>query len=334
MPVPNIILRDLGVRKNSFIQPLISTAYDLRDGYRATTEPEPDPVDPGTDITPNIYHETWQAKTIYQIPGEIFEWGSLNGTGICGIEPNPDSEYYGQSVYYWDGHADPGHVKPDRDYTAKVGDYCFQFFWDPDREWVEQRYSLGAAYDPDMWISYWVKVPDNFIMDINALDNDPVQNNNKWLALWQDGYSTKGDGGNVFMEFRPTSSKGAYLYFKVAPGQNSSGGGDLQSYTDFIRYPEDQGRWMHCVLHARIESATLAGDGVFEYWRRWEDESEYTKIHEKFNCKFYRSETELVGWQAGYFMGWSHTQYAEDTWFLMDDIKWSTESLLPDMSGS
>lgn len=338
-----IILRNVGVSggdtrerilKNLVTPPLVATAPGRRNGFRGELGEgpvDPDPVDPGTVPTPDIYHETWASKDFSAPNDNGFSWGNQNGTGIVGIEPNPESEFYGESVYYWDGNSE--HHHPDRDYTPKVGDYALRFQWTgPDDDWSEQKFDLGGVYDPDLWISYWVRVPDNYYAHMHE-DKGAVLNN-KWLSVEQDGYSQDGDGGHFVMEFRPSSAGdgSAYLYFMIR-NQDAGGerGGNYQNFENFMT-PADQGRWMHLVVHLRIESATDAGDGVVETWRRWEDESEYTKMHEWLTAPIWRSNTgSPIGWQKGYFLGWTHAYYLEPTWFLMDDIKFSTQNLLPSM---
>ena len=90
--------------------------------------------------------------------------------------------------------------------------------------------------------------------------------------------------------------------------------------TDFIDESRDQGRWMQVMYHIEESSTVSATDGMFEAWRRWEDEETFTKFAEYTDWCISPSEADSSLWQGGYLMGWANAGYVSQTDWLIDDF--------------
>lgn len=193
------------------------------------------------------------------------------------------------------------------------------FLYEAGSRWAEKRFDLGKPH-PELWVRYWIKVPDNFEQSSDS------PNNNKFFALWMDDYSAKGDGPTVFWNYWKDDA-GSSLTVSYAEGQKQVSGPNLQK-TAFISTPDDRGRWMEVVLRVKAASSRSAKDGIIETHRRWEDETSFTKIHEVRDADIAVPPNGPKGWQRGYVMGYANAPYAEDTVWILDEIEFSTSSLL------
>ncbi|MCB9652884.1 MAG: hypothetical protein H6729_01980 [Deltaproteobacteria bacterium] len=63
-------------------------------------------------------------------------------------------------------------------------------------------------------------------------------------------------------------------------------------------------------------------------WRRWENESSFTRFHDRSDLDFGIGDGEPNGWHAGYLMGWSNQLYSVETQWMLDDFASGTTSLL------
>ena len=187
--------------------------------------------------------------------------------------------------------------------------------------WTEQRYEMGTAY-PEVWISYWVRVPDNYI-------HGPIGSprNQKWHAVWTDDYSQHGDGPTVVFNMWPDGSGGGSASTVAIVQATNMNSAHRESYPGFIKVPEDRGRWMHNVLYLKIASSPTAGDGQVKWWRRWQGEESFTNLANMESVGLWPNSGPQ-GFSAGYIMGWANGAYDEDTEFLIDNFTISTESLL------
>lgn len=182
-----------------------------------------------------------------------------------------------------------------------------------EKHWAEQRWSIDNGLR-EFVMSFWLKVPDNF-----SHDSPSGRHNNKFFMLWCDGYSTKGDGSTVGMEYRPDGGGSSYFYTKNSNGYYTRLGGDTAP-TRFITVPQDRGRWMQIVARVRVESAPDAGDGTIEIWRRWQDETDFTKTHDVRNKKIRVPDGGPDGIAHGYLMGYANSGFTETTTFWLDDF--------------
>lgn len=189
--------------------------------------------------------------------------------------------------------------------------------------WSEFSVDL-ATPTKKLWVRWDLRVPINFE---HLWPN--LANNNKLFAIWMDAYGTGKEGSLVVGEFRANSDtdKGSYFYWSWL---DDTGYTSSQGATPFITYPDDQGRWMELTMCFTSVSANGAGDGSIEVWRRWQDEATPTKTHEFLNKELILPTTAGLpqGWKHMYFMGEHRSAYNERTDWLIDNIEYSTESLL------
>jgi hypothetical protein len=188
--------------------------------------------------------------------------------------------------------------------------------------WSEMRFKLGTWEPTDCWVAFDIRVP------VNHFHRDPSSggNNNKLLRLFGSSYTS---GGKVGMEFRPdidgTGSSNMYIMSDTAGNQTST---PIADSVIFARVPEDRGRWQRIIFHAVSETSLGAADGVVQLWRRWEDETTFTKLSENLNVPLRRGDGAVAGFNKGYLMGYANSGYAADTEFLIDNFNIGTESML------
>lgn len=213
---------------------------------------------------------------------------------------------------------------------ASDGSHALRFRFGAGSSMSEQRFDLGGVY-PEIWISYWIRVPINFRH--GSIGTPPGYRNQKWFALWTDKYSGSGQPVVVFNFWDERdawsadgSSGSSYSTVSISNATNISSG-HREKFPDFIRFPRDQGRWMHVVARYKIASARGAEDGIVQWWRRWEDESAYTQLANRTNLGI-GTDTGPAGFTAGYLLGWANGAYEDETEFLVDDFTVSTTSLL------
>lgn len=266
-----------------------------------------------------------------------FEWGRPNGTYVFTSEGavwGPPG-YFNPPITtsplagYWSENADSN-------WQPANGSHFLNYIYAPTKNWTEQRFDLGASV-PDIWIRYWLRVPESFNMTPGC---DSSSTGNKFLALWHDGYSSGGEGATVIMGYKPANSgagpDGDFSYnWSVGcntnlgkknnlPAQCSNGNKPDNVTWRIIRSPEDQGRWMQVVLHARSSSASGVADGLIEVYHRWEDETEFRK----FSSPGIYLHKVGGGFQAGYLMGDAGIGHCTQTEWLMDDFTVSDQPLL------
>ncbi|MFW5453687.1 hypothetical protein [Thioalkalivibrio sulfidiphilus] len=245
--------------------------------------------------------------------GNGFRWAGNNRTAVVTMDPSPRE--------VWRNGLRDVAGPEGADWSAIEGAHSLAFFYPAGEFWSEQRFSLGRAY-PEIWIRYWLRVPSNF------RHGHTSPTNNKFFALWMDGYSQHGDGPTIVWNFwrQGQTDSSRFTYSLNETGQPD--GGHHSHYDFFIRSPEDQGRWMQVVLYAKMSTDATSMDGESRIWRRWEDESEFTLIGQTTGKNFSAPASGPNGWQAGYIMGWSNPAYAEDTVWLLDAFTVSDTSLL------
>lgn len=243
-------------------------------------------------------------------------WGGTNNTSLVKRDP-----VLGDMIIYRANKREETQMGWNREWQAKDGDVSMRFDFPPGRDtWAEQRFALDTAM-PEIWISFWLKIP------INYRHSSASPGNSKLFALWMDDYSAKGAGPTVIWEFWHDGSGGSRLAYHYSPGGYKTANSHKQ-HTSFIKYPQDQGRWMQVVLH--VEAATRPGsnNGLIRTYRRWENETRFTMLHEDRAADIGPASSGPRGWKAGYILGWSNGGYTQQTEFLVDDFKISRTSLL------
>lgn len=277
---------------------------------------------PAFSGSPTILSDSFESGNLTLPYSGGLNWANTNRTSLVTSDP-----VMGDLILYQNNSVVEVQSGHDQQWVARDGAVSLRFEYSPGvNSWSEQRFSLDAAL-PEVWISYWLRVPTNFRHSSNS------PSNNKLFALWMDGYSSKGDGPTVIWEFWNDGAGGSKLAYHYSPGGYVTAGGHRQ-HTQFIRYPDDQGRWMKIVMHVRAASGDGANDGVIQLYRRWENESSFTLFHEDTNADIAPPAGGPNGWKAGYLMGWSNPGYSETTEWLLDDFKLSASSLLETPDGS
>jgi len=238
-----------------------------------------------------------------------FKWANNNRTSVVTAE---------KAV--WNNRKIANPIPDGCDWKAKTGKHCLRFSYPPGQPWAEQRFDLGKPYK-ELWMRYWLRVPKNYVHEAKS------PNNGKFLSVWMDKYSGKGDGSTVWW--------GLWLNGKgnsnVAACYNRGGHtGTLgyKQYKRFISVPADCGRWMLVVFRIKAASDRASKDGVMQMWRRWENEPTFTKFTDITDADIAPPPGGPQGWQRGYILGWMNAKFKERTEFLLDDFALSTESLL------
>ncbi len=205
---------------------------------------------------------------------------------------------------------------PGGNWVPKSGDYSMRYRYPAGEAWSEQRFDLGVP-ERDIWISYWVRVPVNF-------SYGPSGSPNKFFSLWSDGYSSKGEGSTVWLGFHRKNVADATIGFAYSDGGYKTS----NAYTQNVAFitTADRGRWMHMVMHYRNESDPGVSDGLAETYRRWDGETNYTKLHYVPNLPLRVSAGGPNGFKAGYILGWANAAYTQDTEWLLDDFSVSNSA--------
>ncbi|MDQ2076172.1 hypothetical protein [Marinimicrobium sp. ABcell2] len=214
--------------------------------------------------------------------------------------------------------SNPVHV---RETTGRNGETtnALHFRYRAGSNWVEKRFDTVNPHR-ELWVRYWIKVPENYQHGSGS------PHNNKFFAIWMDGYSSKGEGPTVFWNYW-RSSEGATLTVSNSRGQKRVSGPNVER-VPFIRVPQDRGRWMQVVLRVKAATNRSSNDGIIETYRRWENEDKFTKIQEVRDADIAVPPSGPDGWRRGYVMGYANAAYAQDTTWIIDDMAFSSSSLL------
>lgn len=239
-----------------------------------------------------------------------FTWGAARSRSIV-----RDDQYI-----VWKGapRLDGPFSDPDRAWEGITGRHALMFSYPAGKNgFAEQRFSLGRAY-PDLWIGYWLRVPTNW-------EHGTGNTNNKFFAIWMDEYEYKGPGATGVIQIR-NAGDGDSIISPYAMTRDNHHPGETPGKL-LIRSPEDRGRWMQVVVHAKMASAPTARDGVFEMFRRWQGEAKFEEIF-SFNDWDNFHVGGNKGFAHGYLMGWANATQAYESEWLLDDLVVSEHSLL------
>jgi hypothetical protein len=239
-----------------------------------------------------------------------FAWENNTRTSIVTMNPGP--------IAVWNNVAISNAGSTGTDWTAKEGDYSLRFRYTAGTPInTEQRWNLGGVAQPDLWIRYWLRVPVNYPAHTFG--------NNKFLALWMDNYETS-LGSKIVWSLWPGANGTTYLQTQMQDRLRYFGSDSM----NFINYATDRGRWMQMIYHAKPSSSIGASDAVVETWRRWENESTFTKLSDFQNVELRMPDDPALpqGWQGSFLMGFANQNYPEDTEFFIDNFELSTEGLL------
>lgn len=244
-----------------------------------------------------IFVDSFESGDMSATNDHGFEWGRNNRTSIATAD----------TVVYNNGTRE-NPINSDQNWDPKDGEHSLRFRYPAGEAMAEQRFNLGTHYE-DVWVSYWIRIPLNFTQG---------SKNSKFLSLWPATYDR---AGTVTWQTRPNGAGGANLVYQDGGVTN----GETDS-TSFISVPDDRGRWMHVVAHVKASSGPHANDGTIQFFRRWEGEGSYTKIHEKLNANTWDDTSNVQGISEGYIMGWANDPYNQDTEWLLDEFAVHTQS--------
>ncbi|SFR98187.1 hypothetical protein SAMN05216559_1989 [Halomicrobium zhouii] len=289
--------------------------------------------DEGTDgaADPTLFYEDFESgsmadeETLALESNESgFVWHGNNRTAVV------EDEWPDGGRVVW--HNEPrDEFVEGADYRTRDGSRSLRFRYPPEESWAEQRFTMnreGTGYD-EVWIGYWIRVPHNF----SHASGSGSPSNNKWLAVWMDGYSQKGTGATAVFNTWSSFDHEEGAARATISASNAGGAGHHRGIDDFILPSRDRGRWMYTVHRLVTSSERGAADGTAHWWRRWEDAEEFELVKEVTDYVFDPpSDPEKPqGWNKGYLMGWTNPNYAEETEFLIDQFALSTEPLVDDL---
>lgn len=241
-----------------------------------------------------------------------FSWGKNNKTSIA----TQTCAIYNNGVLN-----PPNCPNPAPDWKPFEGKYSMRFHYAAGvNEMAEQRFKLGGAYK-SAWVSFMTRVPKNF------KHNDKKPNNMKFFAIWMDADQSKGDGSSVFWNLFGDGNGGSDIRYAYSKGKYTPVGGQTGN-AGFISYPSDQGRWMQLVMHVTAESSAGASNGSIELYRRWSNQTNFSKLHNTTGLPLRVPPGGPAGWAKGYLLGWSNPGYDVKTIWLVDNFQMSDRSLL------
>ena len=272
----------------------------------------------------DIFSDSFESQDMATTNSTGFKWASNNRTAIVTQDtsdgPVSVSVYDNKAIYSIFSPTMPdGSV---RDWTAKSGTYSLSFRYPIGESWSQQNFNLGTPMK-DIWIRYWIRIPTNFSFS-------STNGNDKFIALWSDGYSQFGDSSSVWLHMWKASETQTSLAFSYSAGGYNSSGSVQQNAPFFTT--ADRGRWMLMVMHFKTESTPGASEGIIETYRLWSNETTFTKLHEITNAAIKIPAAGPYGFKAGYLLGW-HQPYAVQTEWLIDDIVISDGSPIPYLLG-
>ena len=270
----------------------------------------------GSLPAPTLFADSFESGSMAAPTASVdtanFAWGAHNYSYL--VDVNTDQ-------ILWRSSGASTEVITPNDWEAKAGSRALRFNYRAGESMSEQRFSIDPQ--TELWVRYWARVPTNFRHGSGGATN------NKFFAIWMNAegdYSLAGEGSTVAWEFWNDGSDGSEIAFHSSD-ETFSVMGSHQQLTPFISYPADQGRWMQVVLHVKAATSTDSNDGIIEMHRRWEDESSFTQIHYT-NTADIGVPSGLDAFAFGYFMGWSNPAYTDQTEWIIDDVEFSSESLL------
>jgi hypothetical protein len=196
------------------------------------------------------------------INADGFVWRSNNRTAIVRDEL-PD----GGCVVWENGPVDE--FVEAADYRTRDGEHALRFRYPPEESWAEQRFAMNeqrVGYDV-VWIGYWIRVPQNF----EHASGSDSPSNNKWLAVWMDGYSQHGTGATAVFNTWSSEDREPGTARATISASNAQPVGHRGGIEDFIVPSRDQGRWMYTVHRLERGSEPGVADGSAHWWRQWAD---------------------------------------------------------------
>ncbi len=261
-----------------------------------------------------VFYDDFSSGDMSATNKDGFSWSRNNRTSVVTMDEKGP-------LIVWNNGPVRNRPSTKRNWKAHDGKYALRFRYPAGKPWSEQRFTLGKAY-PEIWFRFWLRVPENY------QHGPKTASNNKFFALWMDGYSTKGDGPTVVWNFwRQPDGNSAFTFSHT---KDPVGLGHHGKAKDFLVSPRDRGRWMQIVLYAKMSSSPDVNDGEVRIWRRWEGKKKFKLISKSIGRGLHPSKdkSKPQGWAVGYVLGWSNATYKEETEWLLDGFTVSSKSLL------
>ena len=194
--------------------------------------------------------------------------------------------------------------------NPKDGGYALQFDYETTQNgiyaWTEQRFKLGTAHT-DLWFSYDLYVPSNYY----HRELSGQANNNKFLAIYRNPYTTPGFQINFSLE--PNGSGGSDLTIHSYDNGREQGILHPSTGKNFIT-SSDLGRWMHLVAHVKVPTSSGSGDGVLQMWKDGTAVANFTNVTD-----YGGSGQNYI--DEGYILGWANSGFAQHTVFQVDNFQ-------------
>jgi len=256
-----------------------------------------------------------------------FKWQSNNNTSVVteappcgGLSAGTPTAIYNNKVICNGPQTPAG----GGNWIAKNGENSLRFRYPAGQPWTEQRFFLGKGY-PEIWVSYWIRVPTNYVRGPEATYNG--SGNNKW-GVWIMGrmpeeYATD-YVSRVEMQDWPNAVNPDNADLKMS----FTNGSDMTYHPSAIYHnfitPADSGRWMKIIYHLKSSATQSSTDGILRMYRQWEGDTGATLICDinSLNVGVGQGSIDagFDGWAGGYLMGYTNAPYANDTEWLVDDF--------------
>jgi hypothetical protein len=194
-----------------------------------------------------------------------------------------------------------------------------------------------SAWDNRVWVGTLHNISRNEAAVSTA--RAMIGSNNKLMSLWTDGYSWRGLGSSLALEFWPKSapagtvSSGSDLAIHYSSG-NYTVMGTHMGHSTFIT-ASDRGKYIDVMVRAKLSTSAGAKNGVLETWLRREGQSKYVQIHSITNAdmdprprgndkyaNWVGDPSDLQPFQRGYLMGWSNAGYDTKTTFYISRVEY------------
>jgi len=214
------------------------------------------------------------------------------------------------------------------------------------KHWAEQRFHLTQSVDEvrtssgessvahqEIWIRYWMFVPENYHHLLNEAGTRAGQNNKGWIYLWNRNYSPAqhpdGEPSPVsnHIEWWPTSNNESFTTIVRRKGGGHSPPSwrhENQGNRAFL--PSDYGQWVDFAFGLRLKSFKGADDPFIQVYKN-EDlilEWDSTRFPEEYDSWASNDDPSMNGFDRGYIMGYHNSGYTETTTFYITDFRIGT----------
>jgi uncharacterized protein YjdB len=176
---------------------------------------------------------------------------------------------------------------------------------------AEQRFRLTGPVS-EFWMEYDFYLPSNFYHRLNPTNTD----NNKFLAIWEETYSSPTPSAEVYMNFWPVDAahpgKTGDSYMTVKGNLRGSPVNRPFTHIDNMFTNAERGRWNQFRLHMKLASGPSTDDGVVEIWWNGVLRAVERRLALPSAPSYFKN---------GYLLGWATSGYDQDTHFKIDNIR-------------